>query len=163
MNKIDHRCWQDRSREFITLLARVSALGKTIPLTLLYKAQSVDLQSTWVEDLGAEDDLFFGVAENGSRVDERQIRHDVVFEPRTRPTRITTMTLLIGDGHSSHSRDCLHMQHIDCNHSTSIAFSPPIVLCAIALPPDAQDNPTKPPPTPKTSKSIHRAQKTYTV
>ncbi|KAN0072404.1 hypothetical protein V8E54_009333 [Elaphomyces granulatus] len=44
-------------------------------------------------------------------------------------------------------------------------FSPPIVLNAIArrpvIPPDAQGEPTKPPPTPMTSKSIRRAQKTY--
>jgi len=42
-------------------------------------------------------------------------------------------------------------------------FSPPIVLDAIArrpvTPPDAQDDPAKPPPTPMTSKSIRRAQK----
>ena len=42
---------QDGRREFITLLACVSVLGKTIPPTLLYKGQSGDLQSTWVEDL----------------------------------------------------------------------------------------------------------------
>jgi hypothetical protein len=43
-------------------------------------------------------------------------------------------------------------------------FSPPIVLDAIArrpeIPPDAQNDPTKPPPTPMTSKSIRHTQKT---
>jgi hypothetical protein len=37
---------QDRNREFITLIACVSALGKAIPPTLLYKGQSKDLQDT---------------------------------------------------------------------------------------------------------------------
>jgi hypothetical protein len=37
---------QDGSREFITLVACVSALSKVVPPTLLYKGQSKDLQDT---------------------------------------------------------------------------------------------------------------------
>jgi hypothetical protein len=230
---------QDGSREFITLLACVSALGKTIPPTLLYKGRSGDLQSTWVEDLGAEDDLFFGATENGWTNDKYGMMWlQEVFEPRTRPSRITTKRLLIVDGHSSHVNlrfiewasthgiiililpphathrlqpldvSCFqplatkYQVHLDLWLSRSLGqtsmskrtfyqifrpswlesftpsniqgafekagiwpFSPPIVLDAIArrpvTPPDAQDGPSKPPPTPMTSKSIRRAQKTY--
>jgi DDE superfamily endonuclease len=82
---------QDGSREFITLLACVLALGKTIPPTLLYKGQSGDLQNTWVEDLGAEDDLFFGATENGWTNDKYGMMWlQEVFEPTT---RITTKLL----------------------------------------------------------------------
>jgi hypothetical protein len=56
---------QDGSREFITLIACVSALGNRIPATLLYKRKSGDLQNTWVEELKEQDDVFFGATPNG--------------------------------------------------------------------------------------------------
>ena len=56
---------QDGNREFITLMACVSALGKKTPATLLYKGESYDLRDTWVEDLEDSDDLFFGSSTNG--------------------------------------------------------------------------------------------------
>lgn len=56
---------QDRNREFTSLLACVSAIGKKIPATLLYKGESHDLQGTWVEDLEDSDDFFFGASSNG--------------------------------------------------------------------------------------------------
>ena len=55
---------QDDSREFITCLACVSAIGRRIPATLLYKGASYDLRDTWVEDLQEQDDFFFGVSSN---------------------------------------------------------------------------------------------------
>ena len=55
---------QDGNREFISLLACVSAIGRRIPATLLYKGESYDLQDTWVEDLGDSDDFFFGASSN---------------------------------------------------------------------------------------------------
>jgi hypothetical protein len=36
----------DGNREFISLLACVSTIGKAIPATLLYKGESHDLQDT---------------------------------------------------------------------------------------------------------------------
>ena len=42
---------QDRSREFITLITYVSALGKKLLVTLLYKRKSRDLQDTWVDNV----------------------------------------------------------------------------------------------------------------
>ena len=56
---------QDGNREFITLIAYVSALGKKTPITLLYKNESYNLRDTWVEDLEDSDDLFFGLSING--------------------------------------------------------------------------------------------------
>jgi hypothetical protein len=41
---------QDGNCEFITLIACVSAVGKIIPPTLLYKGKSGNLQDTWVDN-----------------------------------------------------------------------------------------------------------------
>ena len=50
-----------------------------------------------------EDDVFFGTTENGWTNDEYGMKWlQEVFEPRTRPKRVTTKRLLIVDGHSSH-------------------------------------------------------------
>ena len=56
---------QDRSREFITLLACISTIGRKIPATLLYKGKLYNLQDTWVEDLEDLDDFFFSASSNG--------------------------------------------------------------------------------------------------
>jgi hypothetical protein len=55
---------QDGNREFITLIACISAVGKALPPTLLYKGVSRDLQDTWVEELKDIDNMFFGSTEN---------------------------------------------------------------------------------------------------
>ncbi len=56
---------QDGSREFISLLACVSATGVVITSTLIYKAASYDLQDTWVEDVKVDDDVIFSSSQNG--------------------------------------------------------------------------------------------------
>ena len=94
---------QDGNREFITLVACISALGNSIALTLLYKGKCKDLQDSWVQDLRNENDVFFGATENGWSNDAYGLKWlQEVFEPRTRPKRQTTKHLLIVDGHSSH-------------------------------------------------------------
>ena len=94
---------QDGNREFITLIACVSALGKVIPPTLLYKGQSRDLQDTWVDDLEDADDMFFGVTENSWTNDAYGLKWlQEVFEPRTRPKRPNSKRLLIVNSYSSH-------------------------------------------------------------
>ncbi len=55
---------QDGSREFITCLACVSAIGQLIPATLIYKGESHDLLDTWVEDLEDSDNFYFGASSN---------------------------------------------------------------------------------------------------
>jgi hypothetical protein len=100
------RCRQatyDRSREFITLIACISALGIAIPLVLLYKGISRDLQDTWVEDLREKDLFYFAATENGWTNDAYRMEWlKTVFEPYTRPKRAITKRLLIVDGHLSH-------------------------------------------------------------
>jgi hypothetical protein len=93
----------DGNREFISLLACVSALGKAIPATLIYKGESNDLQDTWVEDLEDSDDFFFGASSNGWSNDAFGLQWlTEVFDPATRETAGRGKRLLIVDGHSSH-------------------------------------------------------------
>ncbi|PMD34716.1 DDE-domain-containing protein [Hyaloscypha variabilis F] len=93
----------DGNREFITLLACISAIGKKIPASLLYTGESYDLQNTWVQDLEDDDDFFFGASSNGWTCDAYGLKWLTdVFEPATRPTSPRTKRLLIVDGHSSH-------------------------------------------------------------
>jgi hypothetical protein len=56
---------QDRSREFITLLAAICADSTAIPPTLIYKSASRDLMSSWVEDVGEGDTAYFGSSAQG--------------------------------------------------------------------------------------------------
>lgn len=56
---------QDGNREFITLLACISTIGRAIPATLIYKGKSHGLRDTWVEKLEDSDDFFFGASSNG--------------------------------------------------------------------------------------------------
>jgi hypothetical protein len=56
---------QDGNREFISLLACVSAIGVALPPALLYKGELGDLQDGWLQDLQAEEHAYFGVSSNG--------------------------------------------------------------------------------------------------
>ena len=42
---------QDGSREFISILACISAIGKWISPLLIYKGELGDLMSTWVDEV----------------------------------------------------------------------------------------------------------------
>lgn len=55
---------QDGSREFISLLACISAIGKAIPPLLIYKGASGDLQSSWVKDVTVDSGIYFALSEN---------------------------------------------------------------------------------------------------
>jgi hypothetical protein len=93
----------DGSREFITLIACISALGIAIPPVLLYKGVSRDLQDTWVEDLEEKDPFYFVSTENDWTNDAYRIEWlKTVFKPYTRPKRATTKRLLIVDSYSSY-------------------------------------------------------------
>lgn len=115
---------QDGSREFITLLAYVSAIGQAGIPTLLYKGDSGDLQDSWVEDLGDTEQAYFGSFENGWSNKAFGLRWlQEVFEPNTRPVSPRTWRLLIVDGHSSH----INLQFIDwaLGHKILILALPP--------------------------------------
>jgi hypothetical protein len=42
---------QDGSREFISMLACISAIGKAIPGLLIYKGSNSDLQDSWIKEV----------------------------------------------------------------------------------------------------------------
>jgi hypothetical protein len=56
---------QDRSREFISVLAYISAIGRWIPPLLVYKGESGDLMSTWVDEVITDSMAHFTVSPNG--------------------------------------------------------------------------------------------------
>ena len=94
---------QDGSREFISILAYISAIGKWILPLLIYKGESGDLMSTWVNEVTTDSKAHFTVLPN--RWSNNAIRLSWlqnVFERYTKPPRMTQKRLLIIDGHSSH-------------------------------------------------------------
>jgi hypothetical protein len=101
---------QDGSREFISILACVSAIGKAIPPLLLYRGESGDLLDTWVDDVDRNAGAHFSSTPNGwSNNEMGMVWLKQVFERYTKPTRATTKRMLIVDGHSSH----VNMEFID--------------------------------------------------
>ena len=55
---------QSGNREFISLLATISATGEKLPPVLLYQGKSHDLQDTWADEL-RDDICFFGATNRG--------------------------------------------------------------------------------------------------
>ena len=55
---------QDGSREFISVLACISAIGRWIPPLLIYKGDSSDLVSTWVDDVTTNSQAHFTISSN---------------------------------------------------------------------------------------------------
>ena len=75
----------DGSWEFISLLACICADSSFLPLALIYKGVSHDLNDSWLEDIG-EDTVYFAATANGwtcdnlgidwlTRVFERHTKH----------------------------------------------------------------------------------------
>jgi hypothetical protein len=56
---------QDGNREFISLRACICAYQTFLPPTLIYKGESNDLQSSWVEDLEENEVAYFAATESG--------------------------------------------------------------------------------------------------
>ena len=56
---------QDGSREFISILAYISVIGKWIPPLLIYQGKSGDLMSTWVNEVITNSKAHFTVSHNG--------------------------------------------------------------------------------------------------
>ncbi|PVH81736.1 DDE-domain-containing protein, partial [Cadophora sp. DSE1049] len=94
---------QDGSREFVSCLACVSALGKWIPPLLIYRGDSKELQNTWVQDVKPGDKCYFSISENGwSSIAMGMKWLQEVFEKHTKPSSPREHRLLLLDGHSSH-------------------------------------------------------------
>ena len=91
---------QDGSREFVTLLACMSAAGIPLPPGLIYKGKSHDLRDTWLQDWTSED-AYFAATENGWSCDALGLDWlHKIFDRHTKHTG--RRRLLIVDGHSSH-------------------------------------------------------------
>lgn len=92
---------QDGSREFITLIAAISASGNAVTPTLIYKGASHDLQDTWLENYDhSQDKANFAATEKGWTNEDCGLSWLVrVFGKETTTTH---WRLLIVDGHSSH-------------------------------------------------------------
>jgi hypothetical protein len=94
---------QDGSREFITLIACMSALGNTIPPTIIFKSQSGDLQNTWLEGFDySEHEGYFSTSESGWTNHQIAITWLQHFHESTWPISGYQKRLLLLDGHSSH-------------------------------------------------------------
>jgi len=94
---------QDGSREFISILACISAIGRWVPPLLIYKGESGDLMSTWVDEVEAGLMAHFTVSSNRwSNNAIGLVWLQKVFERYTKPKRTTQKRLLIVDRHSSH-------------------------------------------------------------
>lgn len=59
------RARQDGSREFLTLIAFVSAMGVAGEPLLIYQGLSQVLMDTWIEDVEGTEGAFFTVTEKG--------------------------------------------------------------------------------------------------
>jgi hypothetical protein len=96
----------DGSREWISIIACVSAIGDRLPPTLIYKGVSGDLQTTWIQDFDpARHKANFVTSENGWTSNEIGFEWlKEIYEPQTRETCSNGLRkrLLIVDGHSSH-------------------------------------------------------------
>ena len=55
---------QDGSREFISILACISVIGKWILPLLIYQGESGDLMSTWVDEVTTDSKAHFTVSYN---------------------------------------------------------------------------------------------------
>ena len=116
---------QDGSREFISLLATISADGSALPPALIYQGDSYDLQDTWLEDYDcSSDEAYFAVSKKGWTNEELGLSWlSKLFEPITHKKAGNARRLLIVDGHSSH----VNMRFIEfCdNHGIILAILPP--------------------------------------
>ena len=98
--RVQYAC-HDGSREFISLLACISAIGEALPPALIYAGKH--LQDTWVDDLNSSTLAHFAVSENGWSSHALGLNWlKTVFDRYTKEKAGRGRRLLIIDGHSSH-------------------------------------------------------------
>lgn len=94
---------QDGSREFLTLIAYINAIGEAGKPLLIYQGASNSLIDTWMDDLESSDKAYFTTSENGWSDNTISLQWLIkVFDPNTRGQACNRRRLLIMDGHSSH-------------------------------------------------------------
>jgi hypothetical protein len=62
------------NREWVMLLAAIIAIGQKLSLALIYKGESYDLQSTWIEDVETKDQVYFA-SSNGRSSNNHSLEH----------------------------------------------------------------------------------------
>ena len=94
---------QPGSREFITLLAYVSAIRQRLLTALIYKGESYELRDTQVKDVIITDKAYFSALSNGQSNNACGLKDLIqVFDRHTRRLIGNQRRLLIVDGHLSH-------------------------------------------------------------
>ena len=97
------RSVQDGNREFISLLACISVIRHALPPALIYQGNSFDLQDTWVDEVGVNDEAHFASLYNGWSSDAFGLHwHKQVFDHYTWEIARNHRRLFIVDRHSSH-------------------------------------------------------------
>ena len=100
--RIQYAC-EDGSREFISLLACISADGTALPPSLIYKGRSGSLQDTWLEDWVPNEQAHFAASPNGWSCNVLGLNWlQTVFDRYTHTKAGNRRRLLIVDGYSSH-------------------------------------------------------------
>ena len=94
---------EDGNREFISLLACISADGTALPPALIYKGDSLYLQDTWLEDWVPAHKAHFAISPNGWSCNALGLNWlETVFDRYTRQKAGNRRRMLLVDGHSSH-------------------------------------------------------------
>jgi hypothetical protein len=84
------------------LVTSICIDGSLVPPALVYKGESHDLQSSWIDELG-DDKVYFAASNNGWSCDNLGLEWlEKVFNKYTKAKAGRARRLLIVDGHSSH-------------------------------------------------------------
>ena len=94
----------DGNREWITLIACICGDGTTLPPSLIFQADSPNIQSTWVSDVDKKKhSVYTTVSPSGWSNDDAGLGWlEQVFNPATKAKARRSWRLLIMDGHGSH-------------------------------------------------------------
>ena len=109
---------QDGNREFISLLAYISAAGQRLSLGLIYCSESGNIQESWLEDFNTQElsqRAYFATSATGWTSDIHGLSWLKRFNQETKliASNGIQKRLLILDGHSSHITETFINKAID--------------------------------------------------